>query len=130
MIKPFLTLKEAILSSLAVLKTNIVLPTPEEWEIIEESIEILSIFNEVTEEISSEKHVTLSKILVFINAMLTLTKKFEIKSNLPQEVKSMVTALLTQLNKRFLPMVDNYLVTNAALLDSRIKNIAFSGFSK
>lgn len=84
----------------------------------------------MTEEISSEKHVTLSKILVFINAMLTLTKKFEIKSNLPQEVKSMVTTLLTQLNKQFLPMVDNYLVTNAALLDSRIKNIAFSGFSK
>lgn len=54
MLKRFSSLKEAILSSLAVLQSNIDLPTPEKWQIIEESIEVLSIFNEVTEEISSE----------------------------------------------------------------------------
>lgn len=129
MLKRFLTLKEALLSTLAVLQSKIDPPTPEEWTIIELSIEILSIFHEVTEEISGEKHVTLSKILVFINAMVSSTKEFEGQSNL-EEINLMIATLLSELDERFSSMIDNDLVTQAAFLDPRIKNIAFTGFSK
>lgn len=93
MLKRFLSLNEAILSSLAVLQSSIDPPTPEEWKIIELSIEILSVFNEVTQEISGEKHVTLSKILIFINAMTNSVKEYERESNI-ENIDLMIKTLL------------------------------------
>ena len=40
-----------------------------EWQIVEWSTNILQIFAEVTKEISSERYVSMSKVLIFIRSM-------------------------------------------------------------
>jgi len=62
MLKRIVSIKDAVISTLAVLQTEIAVLTPAEWDIVEKAIDVLQIFNEVTIEVSSEKTVSLSKV--------------------------------------------------------------------
>ncbi|XP_051961053.1 zinc finger BED domain-containing protein 4-like [Xyrauchen texanus] len=64
MLKRFIEIKEPIISTLAL--TNASLPTlsPDEWEICREIVDIIHPFEEVTTEVSAEKFVTASKIIL------------------------------------------------------------------
>lgn len=54
---------------------------------------VLEIFNEVTEEVSAEKFVSLSKVILFVNAISTdLATSAEDKETLP-EVREMIRVL-------------------------------------
>ncbi|MGR0272040.1 hypothetical protein ACUWC3_28390, partial [Klebsiella pneumoniae] len=55
--------KEAVVSSLALFNTKLLLEEVD-WKIIKESLEFLKIFSDVTNEVSSEKNISLSKTYI------------------------------------------------------------------
>ncbi|CAK1599412.1 unnamed protein product [Parnassius mnemosyne] len=64
MLERILKIKDAVISTIALIRSDLSLQTSE-WELIEKIVPILRPFYEVTQEISSEKHVSLSKVLIF-----------------------------------------------------------------
>jgi hypothetical protein len=62
MLSRILEIKDAVVSTLAIIdKEGINSLVPNEWNIVRIAMEILSIFNDVTIEVSAEKNVSISK---------------------------------------------------------------------
>jgi len=130
MLQWFVKVKDAINSTLAVLQANVELLTSEEWIIVEKASVVLEIFYEVTKEISGDQYVTLSVVLIFTGVMLESMTNYEHDISLPIEIHNMVITLKQQIISRLKSFEDNYLVTQAALLDPRYKKLAFSNVSE
>lgn len=79
MFQRFLELKTPLLSSLADLNYDVNL-TSEDWQIISQSCNILKRFEEITIEMSSEKSVTISKTILFSQALSNYCHKFSIRT--------------------------------------------------
>jgi len=73
MFQRFLELKTPLLSALADLNHNNNL-TSDDWEIIAKSCNIFKRFNEITIEMSSENSVTISKTVLFSQALCNYCK--------------------------------------------------------
>ncbi|KAL4085334.1 hypothetical protein QTP88_027193 [Uroleucon formosanum] len=129
MFKRIVEIKDAVVSTLAILQCDVEQLTVVEWQIVECSTNILQIFAEVTTEISSKRYVTLSKILIFIRAMIDTMKSFQNNITIPNEAHVLVTSLLEQLNLRFSGYENNEIVTQAALLYPRFKKIVFNRYN-
>lgn len=71
MLSRLLKLKDAVISTLAIEQPRLNILTPEDWLLLEKCVEVLKIFYEVTEEISAEKSVSISKVLVLVKIMKT-----------------------------------------------------------
>lgn len=125
MFKRILELKDAVVSTLATLQSEVEQLTEAEWQIVECSIDILQIFAEVTKEISSEQYVRMSKMLIFIRSMVETVQSFKNNTDLPNDIKGLVKTLYERFNSRFSWYEDNEIVTQAALLDPRFKKMAF-----
>lgn len=69
MLNRLLANKRAVVSTLALLDSNLGLEA-HEWIIIEHTVQVLKIFDDVTVEISAEKNVSLSKSAVLVNIMM------------------------------------------------------------
>lgn len=69
MLRRILDVKEAVIATLAIKNNDLNRIKEEEWRQLENATKILWIFNEITNEISAEKTVTVSKILYFIRIM-------------------------------------------------------------
>lgn len=95
-----------------------------EWEEIAHCVDVLSIFNEVTKEISAEQNVSLSKTCVLYRIML---KKIGTYSDnvLPSNVILLKKELMDGLQKRFGENEGTELTSQAMLLDPRFKKQAF-----
>lgn len=130
MLKRIITIKDAVLSTLAILQSNIQVLTPAEWEVIEKAVEVLQIFYEVTEEISSEKTVSISKVIVLVSSMFHTIDMFVLDINIPSEVNQMAISLKSELKKRFDEIEDNELISQAAILDPRFKKYGFRSENK
>lgn len=89
MLKRIVSIKDAVISTLAVLQTEIAVLTPVEWNIVEKAIDVLQIFNEVTIEISSEKTVSVSKVIVLVGSMFQTIETYVNDISLPYEVNEM-----------------------------------------
>jgi len=50
--------------------------TANDWDIPENSKDLLKIFYDIMVEISAEKYVTISKAIVFVNASVKYTQRF------------------------------------------------------
>lgn len=87
MFKRIIEIKDAVVSTLAILQCDIEYLTIAEWEIIQHSTNILEIFSEVTREICSDQYVSMSKILIFIRAMIDAMHISKNNIALPNEVK-------------------------------------------
>lgn len=124
-----LEIKDAVVSTMALLQCDMDQITVAEWDIIKYSTDVLKIFFEVTNEISSDRYVSMSKVLIFIQAMKVSMENYQRNPNLPQEVQNLVIILLEKLNSRFIGYEDNELVTQAALLDPRFKKLSFNGYN-
>lgn len=130
MLNRILTIKDAVISTLALLQAEDVETLNQyEWSVVERSVEVLKIFLEVTNEVSAEKYVTLSSILIFTGVMVNSMTQFNVDSSLPVEVNTMVETIKFQLEQRLKPLEGNELVTQAALLDPRFKKLAFCNTS-
>jgi len=58
-----------------------------EWMIVENASEVFKLFSEITTEISSEKYVSVSKVLIFIRVMVGTMESFEKNMALPDMTK-------------------------------------------
>lgn len=125
MISRFITIKNAIVGLLAIDEPQLNTLLPSDWTVLEESIEILRLFHEITEEISAEKSVTVSKIILFVNSMNIHLHKMLNRENSPK-----VTALLKKLQEgirvRFKDVETMELTSQATFLDPRFKKYGFS----
>lgn len=128
MLSRFLEEKEPVLSVLGILGTNLDIPNSNDWVIIEESSNILNIFEEITTEISAEKSVSVSKIVIFIDIMKKHVEQIiENGEHLdkPLEMKRLAEKLLEQMKIRFKVYEDNIICLEATLLDPRFKKYGF-----
>ncbi|XP_058466117.1 zinc finger BED domain-containing protein 4-like [Malaya genurostris] len=119
----FFANKEPVVSTLALLESKLALDSSD-WDIIEHSINVLRIFYEVTNEISAEQNVSLSKTCVLYRIMLKKTGSFS-ESVLPHSVCTLKKELIEGLQKRFGGRESNELIAQAILLDPRFKKQGF-----
>ncbi|KAJ8971547.1 hypothetical protein NQ317_003201 [Molorchus minor] len=71
MLVRILKIKDAVISTLAIIgQEQVNALNPHDWLIVETATSFLEIFNEVTVEISAEKNVSASKIILFIQGKL------------------------------------------------------------
>jgi len=100
MFQRFLELKTPLLSALADLNHDNNL-TSNDWEIIAKSCDILKRFNEITIEMSSEKSVTISKTILFSQALCNYCSKLKSEYQTLPEIKNFITKLSEQVDNRF-----------------------------
>lgn len=125
MLKRIISIKDAVISTLAVLQTEIAVLTPAEWDKVEKAIDVLQIFNEVTIEVSSEKTVSASKIIVLVSSMFQTMETYTNDISLPFEVNQMAISLKNQLRKRFGEIEESEIIAQASILDPRFKKYGF-----
>jgi len=112
-----LKIKEPIIATLAVLNNaKLCFLTPNEWSVVDKSKDLLKVFYDVTEEVSGEKYVTISKTIIYVNAMKKITQKCINDKTLPQEVLDMAKILKEKMMIRFDKIEDNMLIAQGTLL--------------
>ncbi|CAG4973134.1 unnamed protein product [Parnassius apollo] len=122
MLNRFLKIKEALIASIAIMTAELAL-TPNDWMIIEKSLPILSIFYEVTNEVSAENYVSASKYIVLCKLMYTQIQKFS--NETVETIKGLVSFFKTELMHRFGDIEKNMLLREATILDPRFKKSGF-----
>jgi hypothetical protein len=131
MLLRFLRNKEPILSTLAVLQLQDEFRvSAREWEIIENATKMLAVFDEVTKEITSEKNVLLSKTCILSRIMVKEVQKCLEAPDFPAEVYALGTELIRNLQKHFQGWENNEPISQATLLDPRLKRRGFSDDQK
>lgn len=138
MLKRFSKNKEAIVSTLAVLQIDSAparnLPTliSEEWELLSQLENIFQIFQDITEEISAEKFVTVSKVLVFLKF---IDRKLTLLLNDPnvtqnENLLNLVRILDKEFKSRFKSYESSDTLASSTILDPRFKKVGFRDISK
>lgn len=126
MLERFNLNKDPIIFSLAILGVKTFNLVDKDWDIIQQAVEILRVFYEVTKEISSEKTVSISKMGILIRLMARNIKSYQKENkNCCEEINTLLENLLNGLTERFGELSYNELVTQATLLDPRFKKQAF-----
>ncbi|XP_060845484.1 E3 SUMO-protein ligase ZBED1-like [Rhopalosiphum padi] len=121
-----LRIKEPIIATLAILNnTELNSLTPNEWQVVDKSKELLKIFYDATVEISAEKNISISKKIIMVRAMFKVTQTFINDTNLPREVLNMANTLKEKMMIRFDRIEDNLLNAQATVLDPRFKKHGF-----
>lgn len=126
MFSRFISFKEVVISTMAILGTNLEMLTPEDWTVIERSVKILEIFYRVTEEICTETQVTLSKVIVLSKIMIRhINKYIDEDTGFSTHIQLLLGTLKRQLSDRFANIESNPLYAEATILDQRFKGFAF-----
>jgi len=73
---------------MALLQCDVEPLTVSDCMIVENSSEVRKIFSEITTEISSEKYVSMSKVLIFIRVMVETMESFEKNMGLSDDKKN------------------------------------------
>ncbi|XP_033173496.1 zinc finger BED domain-containing protein 1-like [Drosophila mauritiana] len=117
MLERLVVLKDALILTLSTLRSELNL-SQNEWAIVEELLPILKPFMEVTEEISAEKNVTLSKVIVLA---ILLQNCLNNKTPKDKCVAALVAVLKAEMNRRFCKLESNELYAESNILDPRFK---------
>lgn len=125
MIDRVLKIKEPILSTLAILNNELNNISHAEWKVLHYLSKLLKIFYDVTYEISTEKYVSISKVILFSKVMINYVSMYVNDPSMPSDINSVATILLNKLHARFDYLVDNEVVTHSTLLDPRFKKQGF-----
>ncbi|XP_056603707.1 E3 SUMO-protein ligase ZBED1-like [Triplophysa dalaica] len=125
MLKRFTEIKDPIIYTLAL--TNASLPTlsPEEWNISGEILDIIKPFEEVTTEVSAEKFVTASKVILMIRGLQRIVTRYQRNPSSSEHVKKLVDSLMLEMTKRFGKVEHIQKLADATCLDPRFKKQAF-----
>ncbi|KAK3854720.1 hypothetical protein Pcinc_038814 [Petrolisthes cinctipes] len=127
MLKRVLDLREAIISTLALLNTPIELLYPHEWDIVKEACTVLEPFEQVTVEISGEQYVTASKMIILCRGLQIATTHHQTSGTISTEnITEMVQVISASMEKRFHRMEFNNVLAEASVLDPRFKKLAFN----
>uniref|UniRef100_A0A9J7YQM9 HAT C-terminal dimerisation domain-containing protein n=1 Tax=Cyprinus carpio carpio TaxID=630221 RepID=A0A9J7YQM9_CYPCA len=125
MLKRFTEIKDPIISTLAL--TNASLPTlsPEEWKISREILDIIKPFEEVTTEVSAEKFVTASKVILMARGLQRIVARYQRNPSSFDPVKKLVDTLMSEMTRRFGKVEHIEKLADATCLDPRFKKQAF-----
>lgn len=118
--------KDSLISTIALLRSELAL-TNDEWSIIEMAVPILKIFYEVTKEVSGEKYVTLSKVIVYCRIMKNNVNKLSMDTTdvIPLQIAMLIEDLKTGLDDKFNNIENEHLHSEATVLDPRFKSKGF-----
>lgn len=126
MLSRFLTLKDAVIATVALIRSDLNL-TDNDWDVIAAAVPILKMFYEITVEISSEKNVTLSKVIPLCKIISQHIKNLirdPQQINLP-EIRCLLESLNKEIDRRFANVELNQLNAEATILDPRFKGRGF-----
>ena len=101
--------------------------TAEQWDLMEQYVEILAPFKEATEVMSQEKYPTLSYYIPMVTSLKTICNEFESESDWALQLNE---NLLDALESRFAFIKDNDILKTAMFLDPRFKANFIEGESK
>lgn len=124
-------IKESLLAAMAVLQLELPMLTANDWDEIGRMVDVLQIFDEVTEELSAEKVVTVSKILTLIEGI----KEHLIEMKMDREIAKYpgVLRMLNKLEEKFASRSIRYdtnkCIAEATFLDPRFKKYGFASDS-
>lgn len=127
MLNRVLHLKNPLISALVDSNYDINL-SASDWQLISDICSILKRFQEITVEISSEKTVTISKVVVFSKALLkycTQLKEQYTAANTSTITSKFIDELCSQVNTRFSDIEKKNLYAESVILDPRFKKHGF-----
>lgn len=129
MFQRIIDIKESLMSVVAINYPTIENISNTDINTLEMCCDLLKIFKDVTQEISSEKEVTVSKVILFSSALTTYCKKYlndHSGPDMPELVRNLAESLLTGLQKRFNNIEHNKIFAEATILDPRFKKFGFT----
>lgn len=113
MFQRILKVREPLISTLALINFEYEVLSQNDWKVIGFACKALKCFLEVTEEVSAEKNVTVSKLIILSNALI-----------------KHLTVMHLQLKKHFQNIADNLLLAESTFLDPRFKKKCFGEKAK
>ncbi|XP_025412986.1 zinc finger BED domain-containing protein 4-like [Sipha flava] len=130
MVYRILKIKDPVLSTLAIINNDLNTITFDEWNVLKVLCQILKIFYDVTNEISSENYISISKVTIFSRAMVNYVSGFTNNSIMPTEICSVAKILKDKLHSRSDQLENNEVVMQSILLDPRFKKQGFPNDQK
>lgn len=126
MFQRLLSMKEPLQSAMAILNSETVQKlSNEDWHLIEKCTEALASFEEVTKEVSSERSVSLSKLMLLSKGLYSHCLRLK---DTNKTVEALTARLADEVLRRLIRKYgDLAIVWEATLLDARFK---YHGFSK
>lgn len=121
MLQRLVQIKDAVIATVALLRSELTL-NESDWAIIEGILPLLSPFYEITTEISAEKNVTLSKVIVLCNLLKSFLQKHD-SSN--QKIVAVQSVLKKGMEDRFKDIENNILYAECTILDPRFRTRCF-----
>lgn len=134
MIRRFQQNKDAIVSTLALLKAELptassvhALPnlTSTEWELLSSLEIIFQVFEQITNEISGQKYVTASLVLVYIKMLMDRITKLSKEPASSETIKNVVGILKKEFEQRFKNYENSNTLAACTILDPRFKKLGF-----
>lgn len=127
MVDRLLEMEEIVRTTMALLNSNVVVISVEEWLLLRELRKVLKPMEELTKIISGQKYVTLSSVLI-------LTKGIEhIYKNLQRDdddhnplIQNLIKEFLSGIAERFKDLENSKTLLVSTFLDPRFKNVGFS----
>ena len=116
--------QEPVDAAIAVLQKPVESLTSDEWKTPREVCQVLKPFESVTKEVSSENAVTVSKVIVLVEGLLSACHRLQSTFTMPL-AKELPDALMQELTKRFGSCDMNATLARATLLDPRFKKLGF-----
>ncbi|XP_025410795.1 zinc finger BED domain-containing protein 1-like [Sipha flava] len=127
MVDRILKIKDPVLSTLAIINNDLNTITFDEWNVLKV---LCQIFYDVTNEISSENYISISKVTIFSRAMVNYVSGFTNNSIMPTEICSVAKILKDKLHSRSDQLKNNEVVMQSILLDPRFKKQGFPNDQK
>lgn len=124
MFERVLYLKDPLLSALVDSNYDVYLSISD-WQMISDICDILKRFKEITIEISNEKTVTISKVVVFSKSLLKYCIQLKTKIFASTITTNFIDELSKQVETRFGHLEKNILYAEAVILDPRFKKHGF-----
>lgn len=122
--------KEPLVSTLALLGYKDKLEELE-WTELAHAVKVLTVFNDVTTEISAEANVSLSKTTVLSRIMTRKVKQYlETNRDAPETIVKLANELIDGLTRRFGNRESNELISQSIFLDPRFKSQGFGDDAK
>lgn len=118
-------IKEPLISTLAIIG-NVGNLSPDDFDIMEHYCSIFKPFKEMTVELSSEKGISISKVIILCNVLLSHIKKKKEEANLPSAIYSMLITMENKAEKKFEGIEEEPVLTEATILKPRFKKRGFS----
>ncbi|KAG7453374.1 zinc finger BED domain-containing 4-like [Solea senegalensis] len=125
MLKRFIEVKDPVISTLALINTPLSPLSTEEWGIVRETVDIIKPFEEVTVEMSAERFVTASKVILIARGLQRIVARHQRNPSIHEPVQKLVDSLMAEMHKRFSKVEQIEKLADATCLDPRFKKQAF-----